>query len=103
MCSLSNSSRPGNVYIRCNATDTATRYNEAAARAGITPAAAQLAVLLIDGRGVAEDKVSAHAWLILAADDGVPGAAMLRDQLTTELGPSDWSEALRRSLAIRAQ
>jgi len=78
----------------------AARLYESAAQAGVAAAAGQLALMLIDGRGVDEDKVAALAWLMVAAEQNLPGAAALRDNLSAELGATASREAEARAAAL---
>jgi hypothetical protein len=49
----------------------------------------ELGIRYAEGRGVAADKVSGYAWLILAAANGNPRSEPVLRKLTTELSPGE--------------
>jgi uncharacterized protein len=52
------------------------------------------------GRGVAQDIVSAHKWLNIAAMKGSKAALQYRSELAREMSASQVAEALRQARAI---
>lgn len=52
------------------------------------------------GRGVAQDNVTAHMWLNLAAMKGSRSALQYRSELSREMSASQVAEALRQARAL---
>ena len=78
-------------------------YYAMAARAGHAEAGNALAVLLVEGRGLAKDPVEAWAWFALAAERGSGFAAANRDRLGERLSADERAKAEMRLVALRAE
>ncbi len=57
----------------------------------------QLGVTYSVGRGVPTDRVAAHKWFNLAAQQGKVEAARYRQELASEMSKADIGEALRQA------
>ena len=79
------------------ATPVATAVLEKAAKAGAPRAQERLGTLYTTGEGVALDYVAAHAWLNIAATNGIADAARARDVVTALMTPDQLTEAQTRA------
>jgi hypothetical protein len=68
-----------------------------AAEGGHSQAQFELAVMYRNGTGITADNVKSYIWFNLAAAQGVPGAAPLRDAQLNRLSPAEVVEAQKES------
>ena len=68
---------------------------------GFAPAQTSLAILHLIGAGVAEDRVEACAWLLLAAEQGERDARDLAPGVQAELSAAEWGQARGRAQRYR--
>ena len=81
----------------------AIKWYERAADQGYEGAQNDLGILYLTGRGVAKDLVQAYKWLQLAGPGVEKAVADARDQLTRQLTPAQFSEAMAQVQGWRAR
>ena len=75
----------------------AAKWYQLAAKQGDAMAQLLLGFRYEQGKGVPQDGAEAHIWYNLSAGNGVPEAAVSRDDLGKQMSPADLSEAQRRA------
>ncbi len=81
----------------------AATFMEAAAKAGLAPAMANMAALYAEGVGVHQDYVLAHMWLIRAKQAGHEGDPSLWEALASAMTVAQVGEAQTRAQLAIAQ
>lgn len=79
-----------------------TRFKRAA-RYADKPSQAMVAEMLWEGRGVAQDKALAYAWMDLAAERRYPMMLAKRERYWNELGEADRARAIEQGAGVYAE
>jgi len=95
--------RYGMAALEAGALVDAHRHFRKAARFADKPSQGMVAEMLWEGRGVAQDRALAYAWMEIAAERDYPAFALFRELYWQEMSPEERARALSLNRPLWAE